>query len=128
MRDNEKRRAERARRRQLFDQLKLQADILCESYNNEAKSTIIIGRMMLIILDVVGMRKMNNAKREALVDHLTDSAINKEGSVIELGGTGNRDMVHISGNYSISDLAKRIAWGEARGGQTIEVEHESIAA
>ena len=110
MRDNEKRRAERARRRQLFDQLKLQADILCESYNNEAKSTIIIGRMMLIILDVVGMRKMNNAKREALVDHLTDSAINKEGSVIELGGTGNRDMVHISGNYSISDLAKRIAW------------------
>ena len=83
---------------------------------------------MLIILDVVGMRKMNNAKREALVDHLTDSAINKEGSVIELGGTGNRDMVHISGNYSISDLAKRIAWGEARGGQTIEVEHESIAA
>ena len=128
MRDNEKRRAERARRRQLFDQLKLQADILYESYNNEAKSTVILGRMMLIILDVVGMRKMNNAKREALVDHLTDSAINKEGSVIELGGTGNRDMVHISGNYSISDLAKRIAWGEARGGQTIEVEHESIAA
>lgn len=128
MRDNEKRRTERARRRQLFDQLKLQADILYESYNNEAKSTVILGRMMLIILDVVGMRKMNNAKREALVDHLTDSAINKEGSVIELGGTGNRDMVHISGNYSISDLAKRIAWGEARGGQTIEVEHESIAA
>ena len=43
MRDNEKRRAERARRRQLFDQLKLQADILYESYNNEAKSTVISG-------------------------------------------------------------------------------------
>lgn len=128
MRDNEKRRAERARRKRLFAQLQLQADLLYESYNNEAKSTVILSRMMLIILDVVGQRKMNSEKREALVDHFTDSALSKEGSVIELGGAGNRDTIHISGNYSISDLAKRIAWGEARTGQTIEVDHESVAA
>ena len=127
MRDNEKRRAERARKKELFDQLKLQADILYESYNNEAKSTMIIGRMMLIILDVVGRRKMK-CRREALVDRLTDSAINKEKSVIELGGPGNRDVIPISGDFSINDLAKRVAWGEARSEQTIEVEHESVAA
>jgi|SoimicMinimDraft_3_1059731.scaffolds.fasta_scaffold93878_2 hypothetical protein len=120
MRDNEKRRAERARRRQLFDQLKLQADILCESYNNEAKSTIIIGRMMLIILEVIGQRGLNSAKKQALADHFTDSAISKEGSVVELGGPGNRDRICISGEYSLGDLAKRLAWSESRGGQTIE--------
>ena len=121
-------RAERARRKRLYGHLKLQADLLYESYDKEAKATVIIGRMMLTILEITGKRTLNAQKREALVDHLTDSAINKEGSVIELGGASNRDAIHISGLYSIGDLAKRIAWGEARGGQTIEVDHESVAA
>jgi hypothetical protein len=112
--------AERARRKRLFGQLRLQADILCESYDKEAKSTVIIGRMMLIILEIIGQRSLNSEKRQALADHFTDSAFSKEGSVVELGGAGNRDRIYISGEYSIGDLAKRIAWSEARGAQTID--------
>jgi hypothetical protein len=128
VRDNAKRRAERARRKRLYAQLQLQADILYESYNDDAKATVMINRMMLILLDIVGRRKMNSEKRQALADHFTDCALNKEGCVIELGGPGDRDVISISGSYNIDDLAKRITWGEARTAQTIEVDHESVAA
>lgn len=128
MRDNAKRRADRLRRKRLFAQLKLQADILYESYNDDAKATVMINRMMLILLDIVGRRKMNNEKRQALADHFIDCALNKENIVVELGGPGDRDVISLSGDYNIDDLAKRITWSEARTEQTIEVEHESVAA
>ena len=112
-------RAERARRKRLFGQLKLQADILYDSYNSEGKSSVIIGRMMLIILEIVGQRAMNTERREALADHFTDSSVSA-GAVVELGGPGDRDIIHISGNYSISDLAKRITWGDVRAPETID--------
>jgi hypothetical protein len=70
---NEKRRAEHARRRRLFEQLRLQADVLCDSHK-ESQQTIVLGRMMNIILDVVGTRKLNSETRQALADHFTDSA------------------------------------------------------
>lgn len=120
MRDNEKRRREHARRQQLFQQLRLQAEILCDSNKQEHKQTVILNRMMLIILDVVGQRGLNSAKRQALADHFTDCALSQEGSTVELGGGQDRDVISISGNYNIADLAKRIAWSEARTGETIE--------
>jgi len=120
MRDNDKRRRERARRRQLFEQLRLQAEILCDSYNQEAKSTVVLGRMMLIILDITGGRRLNAARRQALADHFTDCALSQEGSTVELGGGEDRDVISISGHYNIDDLAKRIAWSEVRTGETIE--------
>lgn len=117
MRDKQ---AERAKRKRLFAQLKLQADILYESYNHEHKSSIIIGRMMMIILEIVSKRSMNSEKRQALADHFTDCAVSKPSSVVELGGPSDRDIIYISGQYRIGDLARRIAWGEARGAETIE--------
>ena len=53
MRDNDKRRREHARRQQLFEQLRLQAEILCDS-NKESKQTVVLNRMMLIILTSQG--------------------------------------------------------------------------
>lgn len=114
------RKAERAKRKQLFERLKLQADILCESYNSEAKSTVILGRMMLILLEIVGKRGMNSERRQALADHFTDCATSPAGSVVELGGPSDRDIIYISGHYRIGDLARRIAWGDARGAETLE--------
>lgn len=124
MRDNAKRRADRARRKQLFERLRLQAELLCESYKQEHKSTIILSRMMMIILEIVGRRSLNSAKKQALADHLADSTATGEPS-IQLGGGEDRDIISISGHFSFNDLAKRIAWSEARGGQTIEVDHAS---
>ena len=119
MRDNNKRRREYARRQQLFEQLRLQAEILCDS-NKESKQTVVLNRMMLIILDITGQRGLNSAKRQALADHFTDCALSQEGSTIELGGGEDRNVISISGNYDIADLAKRIAWSQERTGQTLE--------
>src|SRR4029077_3452656 len=119
MRTNERRRQERSRRQQLFQQLRLQADILCTT-QAESKQTVVLNRMMLVILDIVGQRGLNSAKRQALADHLTDCALSQEGSVVELGGGQDRNIISISGNYNIADLAKRVAWSEERSGQTIE--------
>ena len=119
MRDNDRRRRERSRRQRLFEQLRLQADILCTT-REESKQTIVLGRMMLVILDITGQRGLNSAKRQALADHFTDCALSQEGSVVELGGGQDRNVISISGNYNIADLSKRIAWSEERSGQTIE--------
>jgi hypothetical protein len=119
VRDNNKRRREYARRQQLFEQLRLQAEILCDS-NKESKQTVVLNRMMLIILDITGQRGLNSAKRQALADHFTDCALSQEGSTIELGGGEDRNVISISGNYDIADLAKRIAWSQERTGQTLE--------
>jgi hypothetical protein len=128
MRTNAKRQRERARRKQLYEQLLLQAEILCESYRQEGKATVVLNRMMLIILEIIGERGLNSVKRQALADHFTDSAISKETSTIELGGTGDTNTLYLDGAFRFSDLAKRITWGEARTGQTIEVDHESVPA
>lgn len=120
MRDNEKRRREHARKQQLFQQLRLQAEILCDSNKQEHKQTVILNRMMLIILDITGQRGLNSAKRQALADHFTDCALSQEGSTVELGGGQDRNVISISGNYDIADLAKRIAWSEVRTGETLE--------
>jgi hypothetical protein len=127
MRTNEKRKQERARRKFQFEHLRLQADILCDSHKEEARQTVILNRMMLIILDIIGDRGLNDAKREALADHFTDCASTRSTSV-ELGGTGDRDSLYLDGAFRVSDLAKRIAWSEARTGQTIEVDHARYKA
>ena len=119
MRDNEKRRREYSRRQQLFEQLRLQAEILCTT-RQESKQTVVLNRMMLVIMDITGQRGLNSAKRQALADHFTDCALSQEGSTVELGGGQDRNTISISGNYDIADLAKRIAWSEVRTGGTIE--------
>ena len=114
------RKQERARRRELCERLRLQAEILCDSYNQEGKSKVILGRMMLIIMEITRGKTLTNAKRQALADHFTDCALSQEGSVVELGGGADRDVISISGNYNINDLSKRISWSEERTGETID--------
>jgi hypothetical protein len=116
---NERRRRERARRRMLFEQLRLQADILCDSHREEARQTIVLNRMLNIILDIVGPRKINDVSRQALADHFYDCAHRREGSV-QLGGEGERNALHLDGAFRIDELARRIVWSEARTGEVIE--------
>lgn len=116
---NEQRRKARALRRQQYGQLKLQADILCESHRNDGQQTIILSRMMNIILDIVGRRKLNDQSRQVLADHFEDCAIRVEGAV-QLGGDGDKDAIFLDGAFRIDELARRIVWSEARHGETIE--------
>ena len=117
----ENRRADRARRRLLFNQLRLQADLLDEA--NDGRSSLILGRMLLIILSILGKRSLNGAKREALANHFADCAIIGGGPrAVELGRANNQRAIHLVGSFSIEELAKRIAWGEGRSGITIEDE------
>lgn len=118
MRDNRKRRAAYARKRQLFDQLRLQADILCDSHD-ERRESIILSRMMHIILGMTAQRRLNGVTRQALADHLVDCA-NPGEPQIELGGSYDRDSLYLNGSFRISDLAKRLVWTHSRTDQTIE--------
>jgi hypothetical protein len=119
---------ERQRRKRLFEQLRLQADILCDSYRDDRRVAVILSRMLLVILDIIGKRGLNSAKRQALADHFTDCAVDTGKQSIELGGGQDKDLLYLDGAFNIGDLAKRIAWSEARTGQTIEVDNESRAA
>lgn len=118
MRDNQKRRRAYARKRQLLDQLKLQADILCESHD-ERKEAVILSRMMHIILGMTARRGLNNVTRQALADHFVDCA-NPGDPTIELGGPHDRDSLYINGSFRVSDLAKRLVWTQSRTETTIE--------
>lgn len=115
---------ERQRRRLLYDRLRLQSEILYDSYRDDRKANVILSRMLLIILDIMGERGLNSEKREALANHFTDCAVNTLTSSVQLGGGEDRNHLYLDGAFDIGDLAKRIAWGEAREGQTIEVGHE----
>lgn len=116
---NARKRERRAKRRQQFAQLKLQAEILCDSHQNEGRQTIVIGRMMNIILDIVGQRKLNERSRQVLANHFEDSAFRTEGAV-QLGGEGDRDAIFLDGAFRIDELARRLVWSEARSYQTLE--------
>lgn len=118
MRDNQKRRRAYARKRQLFDQLRLQADILCDSHD-ERKEAIVMGRMMHIILGMTAQRRLNNETRQALADHFVDCA-NAGDPQIELGGPYDRDSLYLNGSFRVSDLSKRVVWTQSRTDTTIE--------
>ena len=118
MRDNKKRRQAYARKRQLFEQLRLQVDVLCDSHDDR-KETIVMARMMRIILGMTAHRNLNNATRQALADHFVDCA-NAGDPQIELGGAYDRDSLYLNGSFRISDLAKRVVWTQARTDTTIE--------
>src|SRR5258705_753663 len=117
MRDNQKRRRAYARKRQLLEQLRLQADILCDSHDPR-KEEIIMGRMMNIILGMTVQRRLNNVTRQALADHFTDCA-NAGDPQIELGGAYDRDSLYLNGSFRVSDLAKRVVWTQSRTDTTI---------
>lgn len=119
-RDNAQRRKDYARKKEMFRRLKLQADILYDS-NSEREQTIVLNRMMLIILEVVGQRKLNDVRRQAIANHFTDSAVGGTDCNVELGGEGDRDIIHLSGSFRIDDLAKRITWSEERGGPILDM-------
>lgn len=70
-RTNEKRRREYAKRRQQYAQLRLQAEALYESHK-DAKETQILNRMLNILLDILGERKLNDVNRQALANHFSD--------------------------------------------------------
>ena len=118
MRDNQKRRRVYARKRQLYQQLRLQADILCESHD-ESKEAIVLGRMMNIILGITVQRRLNNVTRQALADHFVDCAQAGD-PTIELGGAYDRDSLYLNGSFRVSDLAKRLVWTQNRTDTTIE--------
>jgi hypothetical protein len=118
-----RRASERRRKKQLCEQLRLQSEILCDSYDNAQRSGVVVNRMLLIILDIMGER-LNDVTRQALASHFTDSAINRREARVELGGTGDRNTLYLDGAFRISDLAKRISWSEARTGQILEMEQQ----
>lgn len=112
--DKDKRRARdrrrAVRRRYIVAQLRLQSDVLCESHTkNKAKDRAIIARMLRNVLILMGDSTLNQAKREAFRDHLSDCAYTIE-PFVELGEEFERDLVHISGVFNMRELSKRMIW------------------
>lgn len=113
-----KRQQGRIRRRMLCEQLRLQAEILCESHRHEGQQNIVLNRMFNIILDLKHDR-INETSRQILANHFVDCGYLHEGSV-ELGGEGNRNALYLDGAFKIDELAKRLTWSEVRTGEVIE--------
>jgi hypothetical protein len=96
--------------------------VLCDSHE-EGKQSVVLGRMLNIILDIVGHRSLNSVSRQALANHFSDSAYDKSiDCTVKLGGTDERNVLHLDGLFDIADLAKRIVWTDTRASRTIDVE------
>lgn len=120
MRKNSDRRQQAARRKYLFQQLKLQADILCDSHE-EGRQSMILGRMMNILLDILGPRSLNETSRKTLAEHFKDSLFDKgSNATVELGGPFERNALRLDGVFDIGDLTKRLTWSDTRSSRTIE--------
>ena len=118
---NAQRRRERAHRRVLFEQLRLQSEILCESNRYEGHQAIVLNRMLNTILALVKDRKLNDVTRQVLADHFTDCAHRSEGTV-QLGGEGERNYLYLDGAFRMDELAKRIVWTGLRNAPILENE------
>ena len=110
---------ERARRHRLFEQLRLQSEILCDSHE-DGKQNVILERMMRIMLEIRG-EKLNDETRQALANHFADSVYDRgTENTVELGGPYERNLLHLAGSFDIGDLSKRLTWTRERHGETIE--------
>jgi hypothetical protein len=115
-----KRRGKSSVRRRTFEQLRLQAEILCDECESH-KQDVILNRMMGIILDEVRPRRLNHETRKALADHFNDCLYDRgTEAIVELGGSFERNMLHLAGSFDIGDLSKRIVWTGERRGETID--------
>jgi hypothetical protein len=77
--------------------------------------------MMNIILDIIGPRRLNDESRQALANHFSDSAYDKSiDPTVKLGGTGERNVLHLDVLFDITDLAKRVIWTDTRASRVIE--------
>jgi hypothetical protein len=125
MRDNQKRRRANERKKYLYQQLKLEGEVLCDSHIVKDDEAIILDRMLNIILRIMSKRGLNNVTRQALANHFTDCAQPGEPH-IELGGPYDRDSIYINGAFKIPELAERIVWIQNRR-ETIDQEGEEGA-
>jgi hypothetical protein len=100
-----------ARRKQLAEQLKLQAEILCESHKETRKRRAVLNNMLSVILELLRAdAHMNQEKRKALAQHFENSAFGGT-PIVEVGDdVFDRDMIHINGSFAVSDLAKKMIW------------------
>jgi hypothetical protein len=111
----------RRERRVLYEQLRLQADILCDS-NDRERERAVLSRMFGLMLEVTKQeRKINAQTRQVLADHFMDSpyAAGDEPSV-ELGGPDDRNHLHISGSFDVEELSKRLVWSSQRYKEMID--------
>jgi len=111
----------RRERRLLYEQLRLQADILCDSHDRE-KERQVLSRMFGLMLDITKQeRKLNAPTRQVLADHFADSiyAAGTE-TRVELGGSEERNHLYLCGSFDVEELAKRIVWSSERYREMID--------
>ena len=111
----------RRERRRLYEQLRLQADILCDSHETQRERAI-LSRMLSLMLEITKQeRKLNAQTRQVLADHFVDSpyAAGDEPSV-QLGGPHNRNSLYLSGSFDVEELAKRFVWSNERYREIID--------
>lgn len=109
----------RDERHTLFEQLRLQAEILCDSRDAQRERAV-LSRMLNLILDVTKQeRRLNAQTRQVLADHFSDCAYDGTPDV-ELGGPYNRNALHLSGSFDVEELSKRIVWASERYREIVE--------
>jgi hypothetical protein len=102
--------AKRRERERLFAQLKLQADVLCESNRKE-----VLPRMLSTLLRVMPT-KIDDEKRGELLDIFRACDSNDDLSV-EV--SANDRILYVQGNIDLVKLSKLVVWSK-HGGMVLE--------
>lgn len=111
----------RQKRKVLYEQLRLQAEMLCESHDT-LKTREILSRMFGLMLEVTKQERSLNAEaRQVLADHFIDSSYDTGAEPdVELGGPHNRNALHLSGSFDVEELAKRLVWSSERYREVVD--------
>ena len=113
----------RRERKRLYEQLRLQADLLCDSHDRQTEREV-LSRMFSLMLEITKQeRKLNAPARQVLADHFADStyAAGTE-TRVELGGAEERNHLYLCGSFDVEELSKRIVWSPERYREIIDAQ------
>jgi hypothetical protein len=107
--DNDVKNAKRRYRRRLAKSLVLSAEVVCESLDKEPKrAQEALSRLMRAVIELSEETKINEEKREDLIQHLRDCAYGAAAYVERDDESVN--LVVVEGTFDLKKLSKRMVW------------------
>lgn len=99
------------RRAYLLAQLKVQVSVLCESHRRRSARRIdeTLSRVLRTAIELKTGRP-RRGEREAFVEHLLACSYHGEPYVELSKEVGESDLVHVSGVFDVTELAKHFIW------------------
>jgi hypothetical protein len=95
-------RARRSGMKARLQEIRLQAEMLCDSHENKQRE--LLNRMLKSLIEALKAYKLDEDQKQLLVEHFTEAGIDMP----HVARSGN--SLRLEGNFDIRELAKRMVW------------------